>query len=102
MRYLVALAVAGILVGVISLWASLSGEAIRQRIHQRLLAEQAAGHIPPEVDLSSGEVTDIGIELPDSEKFQLGFVDAWFALRFILIPLIQLACLTTAHYWPSK
>lgn len=102
MRYLAALAVAGILVGGISLWASLGREAMRQRIHQRLLAEQAAGQIPPEVDLSSGEVTDIGLELPDSEKFQLGLLDAWFGLRMILIPLILLGCLTTAHYWPSK
>lgn len=102
MRYLVALAVAGILVGGISLWACLGREAMRQRIHRHLLAEQAAGHIPPEVDLSSGEVRDVGLELPDSEKFQLGLLDAWFGLRVILIPMILVACLTTAHYWPSR
>lgn len=102
MRYVIALAVAGLVVIAISLWAHVAGGRIHQRIHQHLLAEQAAGKIPPDVDLNSGEVTDIGIELPDSEKFQLGVLDAWFGLRIILVPLILIACLTAAHYWPSK
>ncbi len=102
MRYAIALAVAALVVIAISLWAHVAGGRIHQRIHQHLLAEQAAGQIPPEVDLSSGDVADFGIELPDSERFQLGLVDAWFGLRIILIPLILIACLTTAHYWPSK
>jgi len=102
MRYMIALAITGLCVGTISLWAHYAGAAVRQRIHQRLRAEQAAGQIPPEVDLTSGEVTDIGLELPDSDKFVVSLLDAWFGLRIFLIPLIAMACLVTAHYWPSK
>jgi hypothetical protein len=102
MRYLIALAVAGLLVGGISLWAHQAGNAVRQRMHQRLVDAQKAGQIPPDVDLNNGDFTDFGTELPTSEKQLIGLLDAWFTFRVILIPILIVGCLAVAALLRSK
>lgn len=102
MRYLIALAVAGLLVGVISLWAHQAGNAVRQRMHQRLVDAQKAGQIPPDVDLNSGDFIDFGTELSASERRLIGLLDAWFTFRVILIPALIVGCLAIAYLWPSQ
>ncbi len=97
MRYLIALAVAGLLVGGISLWAHLAGNAVRQRMYQRLVDAQTAGEIPPDVDLNNGDYTDFGAEVSASEKRLIGLLDAWFTFRVILIPALIVGCLAIAH-----
>ncbi len=102
MRYLIALAVAGLLVGVISLWANQAGNAVRQRMHQRLVDAQKAGQIPPDVDLNSGDFTDFGAEVSASEMRLIGLLDAWFTFRVILIPALVVGCLVVAYRWQAK
>lgn len=102
MRYLIALAVAGLLIGGVSFWALQAGNAVRQRMHQRLVDAQKAGEIPPDVDLNNGDFTDFGAEVSASERRLMGLLDAWFTFRVILIPALIVGCLAVAYLWPSK
>jgi hypothetical protein len=100
MRYLIA--VAGLLVGGVSLSAHQASNAVRQRMHQRLVDAQKAGQIPPDVDLNNSDFTDFGAELRTSEKQLIGLLDAWLTFRVILIPALIVACLAIAYFWPAK
>lgn len=102
MRYLIALAVAALIIGVISLLAHLAGNAVRQRMHQRLVDAQKAGQIPPDVDLNNGDFTDFGAEVSASERRLIGLLDAWFTFRVILIPGLILGCLAVAYLWRAR
>ena len=76
MHYLIALAIAGFIIGGVSLLAHLAGNAVRQRMHQRLVDTQAADQIPPDVELNNGDFTDFGTELSSSEMRLIGLLDA--------------------------
>jgi hypothetical protein len=102
MRYLIALAAAGLLVGGVSLLAHQAGNAVRQRMHQRLVDAQKAGEIPPDVDLNNGDFTDFGAEVSASERRLIGLLDAWFAFRVILIPALVVGGLVIAYRCSSK
>ncbi|MDB5347838.1 MAG: hypothetical protein JWP89_6215 [Schlesneria sp.] len=102
MRYLIALAIAALIVGIISLWAHQAGNSVRQRMHQRLVDAQKAGQLPPDVDLNNGAFTDFGAEVSASDRQLIGLLDAWFTLRVILIPALVVGCLVAAYLWPSK
>lgn len=102
MRYLIAIAVAGLLVGGISLWAHQASNAVRQRMYQRLVDAQKAGEIPPDVDLNNGDFTDFGTELSASDRQLIGLFDAWFTFRVILIPALFVGCLSIAYRGQAK
>ena len=63
MHCLIALAVAKMLVGGISLLAHQASIAVHQRMHYRLFDAQTAGHILPDVELNNGDFTDFGTGL---------------------------------------
>lgn len=102
MRYVIALVAAGLVIGCLSLVANQSASALQKRMRQKLIAAQAAGETPAEVDLNSGDFTDFGMEVSASERFQIGLLDCWYAYRIILIPALVGIALIVAHYWVDR
>ncbi len=97
MRYLIALLFAGLLIGGMSLSANQASHALQQRMRQRLVEAKKRGEIPPDVDVSRGDLTDFNTEVSDAELRQIGILDLWFARRSILIPIVIIGCLAIAR-----
>lgn len=98
MRYLLALLIAGFVIGGISLTAHQMKLAVQKRIRKSLFQARDQGEFPVDTDLDQPEFTDMGVELSSSDMQLIGFVDLWYALRIILIPLIIIACLVLAWF----
>ena len=102
MHYLIASAIAATIVAGLSLGAHHASKWLNGRMQQNFLAAQKAGQIPPDVDLTSGNVTDFGTEVSSADLQLLGLLDAWFTYRVILIPAVILSSLAIAYLWPMK
>ncbi len=98
MRYLLALVIAGFVIGGISLTAHQMKREVHERIRNSLIQARERGELPADTDLDQPEFTDMGMELSSSEMQLIGFLDLWYALRIVLIPLIIMACLALAWF----
>jgi hypothetical protein len=98
MRYLMALLIAGFVIGGISLTAHQMKREVHERIRKSLIQARERGELPADTDLDQPEFTDMGVELSSSDMQLIGFLDLWYALRIILIPLIIVACLVLAWF----
>lgn len=101
MRYLIALAIAGILIGAVSFSANQTAKGLQQRFRHRMIAAQKAGDIPAEVDLDRDDFTDFGTEVSKDEFLQLTILEMLFGLRSVLITVTIAGALLIAYLWPS-
>lgn len=98
MRYLLALLIAGFVIGGISLTAHQMKREVHERMRKSLIQARERGEIPADTNLDQPEFTDMGMELSSSEMQLIGFLDLWYGLRIILIPLIVMTSLALAWF----
>lgn len=96
MRYLVALAFSGLLIGGVSLYANRVGHSLQQRMRQRQAEFKPPGEISPIAQLDHGDMTDFGTEVSATEILQIKLLDFWYAFRMFLIPAVVIGSLIIA------
>lgn len=97
MRYFIALTVAGLLVGGVSMCFHQMSNSIQQRMRQRLIDAKHTGDLPSDIDVDRADFTDFGQEVSASELQQIRLLDSWFAYRIFLIPAVIVVSLAVAH-----
>ena len=93
MRYIVALAVVGMLVAAISMYANYSQGSFRKRFRQHIDAAKQAGALQPDAD----ESTEFGMEVYGSEALRMSRLDTWINYRLFLIPVMIVGSLAIAR-----
>lgn len=95
MRYLVALVVAFAVIGLGVGFVWSTRQALHQKLRAELQAMAARGEIS-QAEADAGEITDMGMELPEADKFRIGIADLLVGFSFVLIPLLVVLCLGVA------
>jgi hypothetical protein len=97
MRYVLAIVVIGVLVAAGAAFVSQTERSVDRLIRQGLREAKAAGQLPEGVDPDQPELPAFGVQLPDSMMWRIKLSHFLLAWRFVLVGLLILASLATAH-----
>jgi hypothetical protein len=102
MRYVVAVIVAGVLIGAGATFVSQTDRSIERLFRQTLREAKAAGQLPEGIDPEQTRVADFGLDLPPGMMWRIRISHFLTAFRFVLAAMLILASLGTAHVFRSK
>lgn len=109
MRYVVALAVAGVLIAALLVYARSTVAAVESRVRDQLREQLAAGDAPPElreIDPATADIREFGVQLPPSEMSRLQFarwlLDFWLVWATAVVVLCVMVALLTRRTSPAE
>jgi hypothetical protein len=102
MRYVVAVIVAGVLIGAGATFVSQTNRSVERLFRQTLREAKAAGQLPEGIDPEHARVADFGRNFSPGMMWRIRVSHFLFAFRFVLAGLLILASLVTAHGLRSK
>jgi hypothetical protein len=103
MRYLLAIAVALLLISAVLSYAAWLKDAMNSELRAMLVALKSQGNLPAELDPESATMADLrgfDTELPERLKNKMFTSDLIFGLWFAWIPAVLLLCFGTACLLP--
>lgn len=96
MRYIVAIVVAGLIIGSAALFVRQMEQSLKQLVRQAIKDGQTAGHVRLEIDPENFEIENLEVQLPARFQMQLTFAYALKTWRFVLMPAVLLTSLGIA------
>jgi preprotein translocase subunit SecG len=95
MRYLIAIMVAFGLIGLGAIFVRSTLLALHHKLRSELQAAAARGEVS-QAQADAGDLSAFGIELPETEMFQISIANALTRFRFVWISLVIVLCLGVA------